>query len=158
MKALWAPWRLTYIKQDPRPPDCVLCPSGYDSLYCLHVTEFAAIFLNRYPYSNGHAMVVPRRHIAELGDLTDPEILAIEGLSVLCIDILRQWMGAQGFNIGYNLGEVAGAGIAGHLHRHIVPRWPGDVNYMPVLADVKVIPQHIEETAREFKRRIEARV
>ena len=157
MKPLWAPWRLSYIKGDAKPkPDCVFCPAAYDSPYCLYTTDLAAIFLNRYPYANGHVMVVPRRHLADLTDMTDPEILALEHLSNMCIRILRDWMRAEGFNVGYNLGEAAGAGIAAHLHRHIVPRWPGDVNYMPVLADVKVIPEHIEQTAREFKRRIEA--
>ena len=157
MKALWAPWRLSYIKGDDKAPgSCVFCPAGYDSPYCLYTSDHAAIFLNRFPYANGHAMVVPRRHVADLQDLTDPEILAIEQLSTLCLRVLRQWMKAEGFNVGYNLGEVAGAGIAAHLHRHIVSRWRGDVNYMTVLADVKVIPEHIEQTAREFKRRIEA--
>ena len=157
MKPLWAPWRLSYIKGDEAEVQgCVFCPENYANPYCLHHQSHAAIFLNRYPYANGHVMVVPRRHVADLTDLTDPEILALEHLSSLCIHILRDWMRAEGFNVGYNLGQAAGAGIAAHLHRHIVPRWPGDLNYMPVLADVRIIPQHIEATAREFKRRIEA--
>jgi ATP adenylyltransferase len=102
--------------------------------------------MNKFPYSNGHLMVAPRRHLADPGLLTEEEVLEMHRHTVLCQQLLRTVCKAQGFNIGINLGEVAGAGVADHLHQHIVPRWSGDTNFMPVFADVRVIPQHLEAT------------
>lgn len=101
--------------------------------------------LNRYPYSNCHVLVSPRRHVAELTDLTDSEHLAAMQMLTRITGVLGQRIGAQGFNIGLNLGSVAGAGVPGHLHWHLVPRWPGDHNFMPVTAGVQVLPQSLED-------------
>jgi ATP adenylyltransferase len=102
--------------------------------------------LNKYPYSSGHLMVAPRRHVGALGDLTDDEALEIHTMSVAAVDVLSRVYGPGGFNLGWNLGHIAGAGIADHVHQHVVPRWSGDTNFMPVLADVKVLPEHLFET------------
>ena len=102
--------------------------------------------LNKYPYASGHLMVAPRRHIGELAMLTGDEALGIHRLAVAAIEVLDRVYGPAGFNLGWNLGHVAGAGIADHVHLHVVPRWSGDTNFMPVLADVKVVPEHLLET------------
>jgi ATP adenylyltransferase len=108
--------------------------------------EHAFVMMNKYPYSNGHLMVAPYRHTAELNDLTEVETLEMHKLLVLCRNVLQDSISPHGFNIGMNLGQVAGAGVADHLHMHIVPRWSGDTNFMPIFADVRVIPQHLEAT------------
>ena len=105
--------------------------------------ETALAVLNKYPYSSGHLMVAPRRHVGALGDLTSDEVLEIHRLAVASLEALGKLYGPGGFNLGWNLGHVAGAGIADHLHLHVVPRWSGDTNFMPVLADVKVVPEHL---------------
>lgn len=104
--------------------------------------------MNRYPYSNGHLMVAPRRHLADPALLSNEEVLEMHRLTVLCQSLLREVCRAQGFNVGMNLGEVAGAGVADHLHQHIVPRWDGDTNFMPIFADIRIVPQHLQETYR----------
>jgi len=116
-----------------------------DSLL-VHRGDHAIALLNKYPYSSGHLMVAPRRHVGRLGELTDEEALEVHSLSVLSVDVLERVYGPAGFNLGWNLGRAAGAGIADHVHLHVVPRWAGDTNFMPVLADVKVIPEHLLET------------
>lgn len=112
----------------------------------LHRAEHAFILMNKFPYTNGHLMVAPYRHTADPAVLTGEEALEMHRLMVLCRQVLQECVAPHGFNIGMNLGQVAGAGIADHLHLHIVPRWSGDTNFMPVFADVRVIPQHLEET------------
>jgi ATP adenylyltransferase len=102
--------------------------------------------LNKYPYASGHLMVAPRRHVGELSALAGDEVLGVHRLAVAAIDVLDRVYGPDGFNLGWNLGHVAGAGIADHVHLHVVPRWSGDTNFMPVLADVKVVPEHLLET------------
>jgi ATP adenylyltransferase len=102
--------------------------------------------MNRYPYSNGHLLVSPYRHLADPADLEAPEIQELHRLMILSQDILRGVCSAEGFNVGWNFGQAAGAGITAHIHMHIVPRWSGDSNFMPILADTRVIPQHIEKT------------
>jgi ATP adenylyltransferase len=150
-KPLWAPWRLEYIKRADEHPGCVFCDEAEgvldpaESLLVL-AGHAAIVLLNKYPYSSGHLMVAPRRHVGELADLTDDEVLEINRLAVTSIDALTRAYGPDGFNLGWNLGRVAGAGIADHVHLHVVPRWSGDTNFMPVLADVKVIPEHLLET------------
>jgi ATP adenylyltransferase len=113
--------------------------------------------MNRYPYTNGHLLVAPFRHTADLADLNELEALEMHRLLVLAKAVLKECVAPQGFNIGMNLGQVAGAGVADHLHMHIVPRWQGDTNFMPVFADVRIIPEHLEETysrlAEAFARR-----
>jgi ATP adenylyltransferase len=150
-KQLWAPWRLEYIKQANEHAGCVFCEEAAGSLpeaesLCVHDGVSTIAILNKYPYSSGHLMVAPRRHVGALGDLTDDEALEIHRMSVTAVDVLNRVYGPGGFNLGWNLGHIAGAGIADHVHQHVVPRWSGDTNFMPVLADVKVLPEHLLET------------
>jgi len=162
---LWAPWRLGYIKGTergapaPEPaewvagaePRCFLCraaaryedPADNAALLVAARDEHVVTVMNRYPYSNCHVLVSPRRHVAELAALTDQEHLAAMQTLARLTSTLTERIGAQGFNLGLNLGGVAGAGAPGHLHWHLVPRWPGDHNFMPTLAGVRVIPQSL---------------
>lgn len=159
---LWAPWRLGYLLAgEPSAPDlsnvawlpgaeqnCFLCRAAGDpdrrATLTPVVTDQAIVVLNRYPYNNGHLLVAPRRHVGELSELTAAEQLQLHELLVRMSGSLREKMKCEGFNIGLNLGRVAGAGVPGHLHWHIVPRWSGDSNFMPALAGVRVIPQALE--------------
>jgi len=152
MKQLWAPWRMEYIASaDDRPDDgCIFCVrecADQDAgRLILHRGEHAFVLMNKYPYSNGHLMIAPYRHTADLGELLPEEALEMHRLLVLGRDVLGDCVGPHGYNVGMNLGRVAGAGITDHLHLHIVPRWNGDTNFMPVFSDVRVIPQHLETT------------
>lgn len=110
-----------------------------------------AVVMNRYPYTGGHLMVCPYRHIAELSDLTREERMEMMDLTEKCLKVLRQVMKPQGFNVGYNLGAAAGAGLKDHLHQHIVPRWVGDTNIMPVLGGVTVVPQALQDLYVQLK-------
>jgi ATP adenylyltransferase len=146
-RPLWAPWRLAYIESSARQDGCVFCLEaeqalGDDSLL-LHRGKHCTVVLNRFPYAPGHVMVSPARHVAELGELTDAEALELHRLTTRSIEVLRALYEPHAFNVGLNLGSVAGGSIAGHLHQHVVPRWSGDVNFMPVLAEVKVMPEHL---------------
>ena len=147
-KALWAPWRMEYIRR-PSGGGCFLCeilPAGNDRAnLVLRRDPHAVLLMNRYPYNNGHLLVAPRRHVADLGDLSPEERAAIMDLLDLGVQALRATVRPDGFNLGFNLGGAAGAGLESHLHGHIVPRWSGDTNFMPVLADVKVVPQAMDE-------------
>jgi len=150
-KPLWAPWRLEYIVQAGEAPGCVFCEEAAGSLgpaesLLVHEGASALAILNKYPYSSGHLMVAPRRHLGGFGALAEEEVLEIHRLAVSAIDALDRLYGPGGFNLGWNLGHIAGAGIADHVHLHVVPRWSGDTNFMPVLADVKVVPEHLLET------------
>ena len=149
MDRLWAPWRLEYI-QGPEDDCCIFCvgeDSTDDQKRLIVVRgEYSYVMMNRYPYSNGHLMVSPYRHLSDPGELESREILEIHQLMVSSQTVLREVCAAQGYNVGWNIGLAAGAGIADHIHMHIVPRWRGDSNFMPILADTRVIPQHIEST------------
>jgi len=149
MKFLWAPWRMEYIAA-PKGNECIFClpavPAEDPKRLVLHRGERAFVIMNRFPYSNGHLMIAPFRHVADLEELRAEEMAEMHVLLVKCRKVLGQVMSPQGFNVGMNLGEIAGAGIADHLHLHIVPRWSGDTNFMPVFADVRVVPQHLEAT------------
>jgi ATP adenylyltransferase len=147
---LWAPWRMQLI-QGPKSPDgCVLC--GYASRpiardgRVLARRPTAYVVLNKYPYAAGHLMVVPRRHAGDLSELDAGEYVELWRLVRDAVPRLRSATGAHGVNLGVNLGEAAGAGIHEHLHVHLVPRWRGDSNFMPVLADVRVLPEYLEAT------------
>lgn len=146
---LWAPWRLEYVT-GTKPDGCVLCAKARDgSDQDAHVVargRHAYVVLNLYPYNNGHLMVVPYRHVADLDELTAEESAETQTLLRHAIRAARIALRPDGFNVGLNLGEAGGAGIAAHLHWHLVPRWSGDTNFMPVLADVRVMPQHLETT------------
>jgi ATP adenylyltransferase len=134
----------------PKETGCVFCeaPAAGDDRTALvvHRAVFAYVILNRYPYNSGHVMVVPFRHVARLELLTPDEAQALVDLTGLAVLALERILAAEGFNVGMNLGRAAGAGIEDHLHIHVVPRWIGDTNYMPVLGETKVLPQHLDET------------
>jgi len=128
----------------------VFCLEADDALgsgsLVVHRGERALVLLNKFPYSSGHLMVAPLRHVPALADLEASEASEIHALTVAAVDALTRISSPDAFNVGWNLGEVAGGSIAGHLHEHVVPRWAGDTNFMPVLADVKVVPEHLEAT------------
>ena len=123
--------------------------------FILHRSELAFLVLNKYPYNNGHLMAVPYRHVDALEDLTAEEMADMMALATLGIRALRRSAHPEGFNIGINIGKVAGAGVLDHVHTHVVPRWGGDANFMPVLADVRLIPQELHETYVELKAAID---
>jgi len=148
-RPLWAPWRVEYIRNE-KEEGCFLCRMFAESADRENLILFrgitCAVLMNRYPYNSGHLMVAPFRHIAELDDRTPEEILEMETLTARAIAVLREVMDPQGFNIGINLGAAAGAGLEDHLHQHVVPRWVGDTNFMPVMSDTRVVPEALLET------------
>jgi ATP adenylyltransferase len=150
MEQLWAPWRLAYVQEAGTEEGCVFCRESADELGVASLVvrrgDRAVVLLNKFPYSSGHLMVAPLRHIPALGELEPMEAAEIHTLTVQGIAALGAVYAPDGFNVGWNLGAVAGGSIAAHLHQHIVPRWSGDTNFMPVLADVKVLPEHLEAT------------
>ena len=153
MERLWAPWRLEYV-QGTGSGECIFClgDAGDDEArLVLHRGQHCFIIMNRFPYSNGHLMVAPLRHVADPGLLDAAEVAELHRLTTVSREILRDVCQAQGFNLGMNLGAVAGAGVTDHLHQHIVPRWAGDTNFMPVFADVRVIPQHLQATCQQLR-------
>ena len=149
MDQLWAPWRLAYVAAaPPKPDDCFICSGLADTddrrnLIALR-TERSVVVLNKFPYNNGHLLVAPRAHKGRLDELDADELLEVMETVRRMTKTLEELMRPDGFNIGLNLGRAAGAGLPGHLHWHIVPRWNGDTNFMPVLSDVKVIVQSLE--------------
>jgi len=153
-KQLWAPWRLEYIKRADEADGCFLCAAAAggddEELLVVHRGARAFVVLNRFPYSSGHLMIAPARHVGELEALDDDEVAELHALLVAGIGALRAVYGPHAFNVGWNLGRVAGGSVADHLHEHVVPRWAGDTNFMPVLADVKVLPEHLVETRRKL--------
>ena len=151
MDQLWAPWRLAYIANPPKPhedPGCFLCRglAAHDDRAHLIVLRTARsdVVLNRFPYNNGHLLVAPLAHKGTLDELDAEELLDLQETVRRMIGVLDEAMTPDGYNVGLNLGRVAGAGLPGHLHWHIVPRWNGDTNFMPVLSDVKVIVQSLD--------------
>jgi len=150
MDVLWAPWRMEYIKSSPKAEGCVFCEKLLDTkdrenlLLCR--SRHAFVLMNPYPYNNGHLMVLPKKHMPGLEGLEDEVLLDLMRTTRFCIDSLREAMRPEGFNMGINLGRVAGAGLADHLHLHIVPRWAGDASFMTVVGEVRVIPDHITST------------
>ena len=152
MDQLWAPWRLAYVanpKAADRPADdCFLCHgiAGSDDRANLlvHRSELSVVVLNRFPYNNGHLLIAPKRHQGRPDELTPEELLDLQLVLRHMLGVLEARMSPDGFNVGLNLGKVAGAGLPGHLHWHIVPRWTGDTNFMPVVADTRVIPQALD--------------
>ena len=158
MKVLWAPWRIKYITGD-KEEGCIFCKkpkegNDKDNLI-LYTGETSFIIMNRYPYSNGHLMTVPYKHTNSFSDLTQDERLDLMNLTAKCLDIL-QVIKPEGFNIGMNLGRTGGAGIDDHLHFHIVPRWSGDNNFMPVIGDVRVMPEYLEETYETLRKHLKS--
>ena len=151
MKTMWAPWRMEYILGD-KPGSCVFCDAlSQNEGLTLYKGATTLVVMNKFPYTNGHLLVAPTRHIAGLETLTHEEMRDLLLTVEQSIDILKREMAPEGFNVGLNLGRVAGAGVEEHLHFHIVPRWFGDVNALTVFADVRVIPEHIQTTYRNLK-------
>ncbi len=157
MKHLWTPWRMAYLQDDlPGGDDeCIFCKKLHttdnDAEHVLARGKLCYITLNLYPYNNGHLMVVPNRHAASLEDLDAATLDEIMLLTQQAVRVLREVYNPQGFNIGINQGAAAGAGIAAHLHQHVVPRWAGDTNYMTVIGQTRVIPEWIDETYTSLK-------
>ncbi len=149
MDILWAPWRIEYIKQ-AKEPGCIFCSKPTENQdkknFIIFRGTSAFVIMNYYPYNNGHLMIVPFRHTSNLADLTAEEKLEMMDLLALSKNVLVKTMSPHGFNIGMNLGEVAGAGVKDHLHFHIVPRWNGDTNYMPICGHTKVVSEGLTET------------
>jgi len=151
MDQLWAPWRLAYVATPRKPGDddgCFICRGLADTddranLIALR-TPASVVVLNRFPYNNGHLLIAPRTHKGTLDALDANEVVEIQSTLQRMVGVLDGLMHPDGYNIGLNLGKAAGAGLPGHLHWHIVPRWNGDTNFMPILADVKVIAQSLD--------------
>jgi ATP adenylyltransferase len=153
---IWAPWRMEYIV-GPKPDTCVFCEmtqvgtNRFRDLLILVRQPHALVCLNRYPFASAHLLVTPRRHVADLSELPETEYVALMLLLREATARVRGRVNASAMNIGFNLGRAAGAGIAEHLHGHVVPRWDGDTNFMPVLADVRVMPQQLEATFKHLE-------
>ena len=158
MKRLWSPWRMVYLTEE-RPRGCIFCIAAAEERdeenLIVWRGERAFIILNRYPYNAGHLMVVPYAHVASLEDLPAETLTELMLLVNRSLAALRRTMSPEAFNVGANLGHAAGAGIVDHVHVHIVPRWEGDTNFMPVLADVRVIPEFLADTYRKIRRAME---
>jgi ATP adenylyltransferase len=150
MKRLWAPWRLGYVTQQEKTKGCIFCAKpqvGDDRAnHIVRRGRDAYVMLNTYPYNNGHVMIAPFAHVSSLEDLPPATLHEMMDLSQDCIRAFKLSFSPEGFNLGFNLGAAAGAGIKDHLHLHLVPRWSGDTNFMPVIADVRVIPQSLDDT------------
>ncbi|NDD05789.1 MAG: HIT domain-containing protein [Proteobacteria bacterium] len=156
MKQLWAPWRMTFLKdENVMRTGCVFCnllKEEQDSKnLILHRSKTSFVILNKYPYNNGHLMVVPLKHTADFDTLNASELAELMDLSNHCMKALKEVYQPEGYNFGLNLGAAGGAGIREHLHFHLVPRWLGDTNFMPVLADIKTMPQHLEESFKQLE-------
>jgi len=156
MKNLWAPWRMTYIApKTPQPQECIFCiPPADDNdaeRYILHRGEHCFMMLNLYPYNNGHLMIVPYQHVGTIEKLDAAVLADLMEQTQLALRALRLAMKPDGFNMGINEGKIAGAGFADHAHLHVVPRWEGDTNFMPVLADTKVMPEHLDNVYKQLK-------
>jgi ATP adenylyltransferase len=148
-KPLWAPWRLEYVTQADELPGCPLCAEAagaVDETLVVNRGTNAFALLNKYPYSSGHLILAPLAHVGELDELGDETAVELHRLSVAALEALRALYRPAGFNLGWNIGRAAGAGIPEHAHMHVVPRWNGDTSFMPVLGDAKVIPEHLLET------------
>ena len=154
MQRLYAPWRMAYVEQPQKPKEnstgCVFCDAAVSTDDAANLIvrrgQSAFVLLNKFPYNNGHLMVVPYTHTAALAELSDAATLELLTLAKAAQTALAKAMHPEGYNLGMNLGQAAGAGIADHLHLHVVPRWNGDTNFMPVLTDVKVMPDSLEHT------------
>jgi len=151
MKTMWAPWRMEYILGD-KEQTCIFCDAlGERDELTLYKGNTTLVVMNKFPYINGHLLVSPLGHVATLNQLNPEEMSDLLMTVDRSIDILKRHMAPDGFNVGLNLGRVAGAGVEEHLHFHIVPRWFGDVNALAVFADVRVIPEHLLETCQKLK-------
>lgn len=153
MDKLWAPWRINYVSSKIKVKGCIFCSAKKSKLNCgvVFKTKKSICLLNIYPYNNGHLLVSPLRHIADIDSMNQEEVLDMFKCLKRAKRLLQKVLKPQGYNLGFNLSRQAGAGITGHLHLHIVPRWVGDSNFMPVIGNTKVISQSLEELSRLLK-------
>jgi len=155
MERIWAPWRMRYIESGEMDAGCFLCrardSADDEGNLILARNDKAFLIMNRYPYANAHLMAVPNAHTGDIENLSPDELTAVMSLVQKSVEVLKKAVGAHGFNVGINIGREAGAGLVGHIHVHIVPRWGGDTNFMPVFGEVKVINEHLETTYRKLK-------
>ncbi len=153
MKQIWAPWRTVYIGGE-HGGECIFCEkleSREDEVNLVLLRgEKTFVLMNLFPYNNGHLLIAPHRHVGEIEELTEDEAAELFKMTQKMIGILRSF-NPEGFNVGANIGRIAGAGVPGHFHIHVVPRWSGDTNFMPVLGNVKVISESLEETYKKLK-------
>lgn len=154
MEILWAPWRMEYVSSHTEKGECIFCPTDVraedEKRLILFVGEWSIVLMNRFPYINGHLLVAPVRHVSSLDALSPEEKLDLITRVEMSIGVLGEVMNPGGFNVGLNLGKTAGAGVKEHIHFHIVPRWSGDTNYMTILGEVRVIPEHLQVTYRKL--------
>ncbi len=154
MKHIWAPWRIEYIRME-KSKGCILCEKPRENNdvlnYILYRGEKNFVILNSYPYNPGHLLVAPYRHVDNLEELADEELHEHFEIVRRGVKLLKQVFNPGGFNLGINIGAIAGAGIVGHFHTHIVPRWSGDANFMPVIAEARVLPEALAETYEKLK-------
>jgi ATP adenylyltransferase len=161
MRHLWAPWRMAYIQDDnERPAGCIFCVKAAEdhddeNLIVLRSASCFAL-LNLFPYNNGHLMIAPYQHVPSISDLDPATLTDLMMTAQRCLAALQAAMNPQGYNMGINQGAAAGAGIADHVHFHVVPRWIGDTNFMPVLADIKVMPEYLQTTLRQLRAKLGA--
>lgn len=146
---LWAPWRKKYIISYEKKKRCIFCKPKE---YVLGVTKHSFSILNIYPYNNGHVMVAPKRHVKSIEYLSQDEVCDLMNLVVKTKKILDKTLKPHGYNIGFNIGKAGGAGFANHIHIHVVPRWKGDMNFMPVIADTKVVPDSLDAMYKLFRK------
>jgi ATP adenylyltransferase len=161
LERIWAPWRIEYIKQPDKNKRCFICDMIKEEHkedkknLLLYRGKHSVVLLNKYPYISGHLMVAPIKHTNELSAISSETSKEMWRLTTQSVEVLREAIQPQGFNIGINLGEVAGAGLKTHLHIHIVPRWIGDTNFLPVLSNTRAIAQALEETYETLKEHVE---
>ena len=160
MKQLWAPWRMAYIApQTDKSEGCIFCtkPAEHrdEENHILYRGKYCYMMLNLYPYNNGHLMIVPYQHVETIEKLDAETLAELMAQAQLVLKALRLAMKPDGFNMGINEGKVAGAGYDEHMHLHVVPRWNGDTNFMPMIADVKVMPEHLDQVYQELKEALE---
>ena len=153
MDKLWAPWRIKYVSSKVKAKGCIFCRAKKSLLndYVVFKTKKSICLLNIYPYNNGHLLISPLRHVADIDLLDEEEVLDMFNCLKRAKHLLQKALKPQGYNLGFNLSRLAGAGITGHLHLHIVPRWAGDCNFMPVIANTKIISQSLEELSKLLK-------
>ncbi len=155
MKQLWAPWRLAFIEQASHGSGCIFCEIPAlrqdEKSFILYRGRHAYVLMNIYPYNNGHLLIAPYRHIGALEELSEPVLLDMLRLVQRSIKAIRKAYAPDGFNVGVNQGKVAGAGIEHHIHLHIVPRWEADTNFMPLLGETRVLPQHLKSSYARLK-------
>ncbi|HYO11507.1 MAG TPA: HIT domain-containing protein [Tepidisphaeraceae bacterium] len=162
-RPLYAPWRMDYIRTLHEPADdaCFLCSAAASSTdaerrerLVLWTSEHCVVLINRYPYTNGHLLIAPRQHLADLELMADEVAFDLQRQTTQAVLLLKRSLSPQGFNVGINLGRAAGAGVPGHLHQHVVPRWGGDTNFMSVVGEIRVVPEAMSRLWEELNERV----